>query len=390
MLLSYAVAAGWAHAADPAAPSEPAAPPVAPAPAVDIPALEARIAALEAALQQQQQAALLAEAEALAAAPTPAEPQSAARAAVNAFNPGITAFGDMVAQSGVIGGELAPGSTVYLRSLELQLRADVDPFAKADAVIAFEQEAPPLDGGPGEGFGAEPEEVYIDLVAMPGGFSARVGKFKIPFGLINRIHPHDLPWTDAPEALDLLGDEGYNDTGVSVSRLVSLGSSALTLTAAGLAGEPFDPDGERLNLAALARAELFTTVGRTDISLGASDLADAGGGQAVLGADLSVRWRASQHRSLFVMAEGFRGVGGGLGGYAAAQVQPKRNLYVGFREDFSEAGLKHSLYLSGYTSEFLRLRVGGGYDQSSGDLSALGQLTFVWGSHPVEPWWVNK
>lgn len=370
MLLPYALVAGLAHAEDPPAPVEQVAPPpVAQPHAQDTTLLEARIAALEAA---------------------PPPPPPTARAAVNAFNPGITAFGDLVGQLGVDEAGVMPGSTLYLRSLELQLRADVDPFAKADAVIAFEQEAPPLDGGPGEGFGAEPEEVYLELVAMPGGFSAKVGKFKVPFGLINRIHPHDLPWTDAPGALELVAEDGYNDTGLSVSRLVGLGPAALTLTVAGLAGEPFDPDGARANLGVLTRAELFARFGAVDLSLGASDIADVGGGQDVAGADLGLRWRGSSHRSFFVMAEGFRGLDGELGGYAALQVQPKRNLYLGFREDFGEDGLQHNLSLTGYTSEFLRVRLGGGYNQASGDLEALGQLTFVWGSHPVEPWWVNK
>lgn len=90
------------------------------------------------------------------------------------------------------------------------------------------------------------------------------------------------------------------------------------------------------------------------------------------------------------MAEGLRDVDGGLQGYASLQVQPRRNVYVGFREDLGEQGPRHNLYLTGYTSEFLRFRLGGGYAQETGELSALGQLTFVWGSHPVEPWWVNK
>lgn len=395
MFLSYALAAGLAQAAGPSAapPSaESPPPPVATPPAVDpkIAELETRLQSLEAALAAEQQAALLREAEALAAAPAPPEPQGAARAAVNAFNPGITAFGDLVGQLGVDDAGVMPGSTMFLRSLELELRADVDPFAKADAVIAFEQEAPDLAGGASEGFGAEPEEVYLELVSLPGRLSGRVGKFKAPFGIINRTHPHDLPWVDVPPAVEGLGEEGYNDTGISVARLFGLGPAALTLTAGAFSGEPFDPDGARANLGALGRAELFGDFGAVDASLGASAIADVGGDQTVAGADLSFRYRPNQRRSVFVLAEGFRGVDGGLGGYAAIQAQPARNLYVGFREDLLEDGLRHNLYLTGYTSEFLRFRLGGGYAQETGEINALGQLTFVWGSHPVEPWWVNK
>ena len=44
--------------------------------------------------------------------------------------------------------------------------------------------------------------------------------------------------------------------------------------------------------------------------------------------------------------------------------------------------------LSYYTSEFLRVRVAMFTD---GDQIRIdGQLTFVWGSHPIEPYWVNR
>jgi len=89
--------------------------------------LEAEVTELQAALEAQTQAALLAEAEALANTAPPAPPP----ASKNAFNPSITAFGDMIGTLGLDDGEVMPGSGPWLRSLELDLRADVDPFAKA-------------------------------------------------------------------------------------------------------------------------------------------------------------------------------------------------------------------------------------------------------------------
>jgi hypothetical protein len=403
VLLALAgLGASLAHAADPPVPA-PSPTSAAPAPTAPptpdanarIAELEARLAAIEAAQAAERDAAFMRDAEALAAPAGPPPQQASARASWNAMNPGITAFGDLVGQIGVSPDGVMPGSTVYLRSLELQLRADVDPFAKADAVIAFEQEAPPLDGGPSEGFGAEPEEVYLDLVALPWRLSARVGKFKAPFGIINRTHPHDLPWTDVPEALSLVGDEGYNDTGGTLAWLLPLGRTAVTFTAGAFAGEPFDPDGERAALAGLGRVEVFTNAGNVDVGLGGSVLQDFGTGDPVTGADLTFRWRPNQRNSVVVLAEGFRGKEGDLGGYAALQVQPSRSIYLGFREDVLPAAedtvdLKHSLFLTYYTSEFLRVRVGGGYAPASQQVDALAQLTFVWGSHPVEPWWVNR
>ncbi len=334
--------------------------------------------------------ALLREADTAAATPPP-PPQAPARAAVNALNPGLTAFGDLVGQLGASEAGIAPGSTIYLRSLELELRADVDPFAKASAVVAFEQEAPPLGGGPGEGFGAEPEEAYVDLVALPARLSMRAGKFKAPFGLANRTHPHDLPWTDVPPALALLGEEGFTEAGVSLGWILPLGPAALTVTGGAFSGEIFDVDNARANVATLGRAELFVGAPAVDVALGGSAVVDAAdeAGAVVAGGDITLRWRPTSRNSVVVIGEAIRGVDGDLAGYAALQVQPSRSVYLGFREDLGPE-IVHNLFVSYYTSEFMRLRVGGGYAPASSSAAALAQLTFVWGSHPVEPWWINR
>jgi hypothetical protein len=284
-----------------------------------------------------------------------------------------------------------PGSTMYLRSMELDISATVDPFAKATAVIAFEQEAPPFDGSaPAGDFGAGPEEAYIDLVALPWRLSARVGKFKQPFGLVNRTHPHDLPWADAPGAIGLLAEDGYNDTGGALSWVVPVGPLGITVTAAALAGDAFEEAGPDAAIAGLGRVEVFGGFGDVDVGLGGSAVRHFGREEQALGGDFSFRYRPSQRLSVVVLAELIQSMEGDLGGYGALQVQPVRSVYLGFREDVLPEGLKHSGYLSYYTSEFLRLRVGAGYTPAAAAGEALAQLTFVWGSHPTEPWWVNK
>ena len=379
-MLTALLAGGLAYAGDPPPPAPPPATPAPDPEAARIAELEARILALEEAARKAAEDQFLRDAEALAAPEGPPPPQAAATASYNAMNPGITAFGDLVGQVGVDKDGLMSGSTMYLRSLELEFRADVDPFAKADAVIAFEQEAPPLDGGPGEGFGAEPEEAYVELVSLPWHIAGKVGKFRVPFGLMNRTHPHDLPWVDAPE---LLGEEGYNDTGIVLSYVQPIGPLALTLNAGALAGEPFDEDNEKASVTGFGRAELFVGAGNVDIGLGGSALKSVD--DQVLGADFTLRWKPGQRASVVLIGEWVEGKA-----YAALQVQPGRNIYIGFREDLAEGELQHNLFVTYYTSEFLRLRVGGGYAPATGTVDMLGQLTFVWGSHPVEPWWVNR
>ena len=71
------------------------------------------------------------------------------------------------------------------------------------------------------------------------------------------------------------------------------------------------------------------------------------------------------------------------------QVQPTRPVYLGVRGDRLDGAFQVGGYASFYTSEFLRLRAGARVDQD-GLLVSDAQLTFVWGSHPVEPYWVTR
>ncbi|MBM4393418.1 MAG: hypothetical protein FJ090_20030 [Deltaproteobacteria bacterium] len=220
----------------------------------------------------------------------------------------------------------------------------------------------------------------------------RAGKFKMPFGIVNRTHPHDLPWTDVPPAIEVIGEEGLNDAGMSLGWILPLGPAALTLTGGAFGGASFDEANERANLSTLGRAEFFVGAGSVDVALGASALADVGDGASaapLAGADFTLKWRDGSRRSVVLVGEVFRGQDGELAGYGAVQLQPSRMIYVGFREDVGDE-LIHNIFVSYYTSEFLRVRLGGGYAPESGSGTGLAQLTFVWGSHPVEPWWVNR
>ncbi|HJN73012.1 MAG TPA: hypothetical protein QGF58_03660 [Myxococcota bacterium] len=152
------------------------------------------------------------------------EPPASSAPSPNAFNPRLTVFGDGLLSLAGDDADIDPRSGPWLRSLELDLRADVDPYAKAVAVIAFEQE-PPLEAVEEEGeegeeeeahaaFAGVPEEVYVDFVHLPGGLGLRTGQFKLPFGITNKMHPHDWPWPDPPEPFaGALGEEGVADIG---------------------------------------------------------------------------------------------------------------------------------------------------------------------------------
>jgi len=358
-------------------------------------ALQAEVQKLRTELEQLRMDQLLAEAEALA---TPPLQSQSAPLSLNAFNPRLTAFGDMLTSVGIDEGQVAPESGPWLRSLELDLRADVDPYAKAVAIFAVHQD-PPLGDAHSHGpepehaeeehspFHAVPEEVYVDFVSLPGGFSARAGAFRQAFGIANRAHPHDWPWPDAPAALvHALGPEGYADAGAQVTwRVPNPMGTGISFTGGAMDGSLFDPDRETAVPEWVGRAEWFHEVRSLDFAVGGSGTGL--GDQRVLGADAMIRLKLDGWRSVLFLGE-LIGDADDLGGYAAVQVQPTRPLYLGLRGDFSEGEPALGAYASYYTSEFLRLRAGSTIDEHR--IAAHAQLTFVWGSHPVEPYWVNR
>ncbi|HTM20006.1 MAG TPA: hypothetical protein VL172_05855, partial [Kofleriaceae bacterium] len=85
-----------------------------------------------------------------------------------------------------------------------------------------------------------------------------------------------------------------------------------------------------------------------------------------------------------------------------AQYQLTWHLYAGARYDYAEEATDDSIatqvlagYATYYTSEFLRFRAG--YEHRISDVpaedgvnSVLFEVNCVIGSHPTEPYWVNR
>lgn len=361
--------------------------------------------------------------------PAPAEPAPSfsgytdrAIQTLNAFNPRMTVFGDFVGRLSVSTAELEEDDRVALREIEIDLRADVDPYATAVLIAAFEEE------DPGE-FAVAVEEGYVTFETLPWNFKARVGRYLVPFGQLARLHTHDLPWTERPlPILDFLGEEGFGEHGIELTWLApgippSLG--ALTLGAhllngeneAILAGDDSDDP------AWLGRAEYFVDISpSTFLIFGSSYLfgfndEDRDQETHLLGADFVAKWFPDNTLSVVLQGEmfylerdvidvdGFRDEEYGLGAIGVVQVQPLQRWFLGLRYDYSnydeqvEDSEQYAIggYVSFYTTEFLRLRVGYEHRERSTtgggnpDLDTLlFQVTFVFGSHPVEPYWFNR
>jgi hypothetical protein len=350
-----------------------------------------------------------------AAGETPPTPQPAQSNPLNAFNPRLTVFGDLTFL-GVDGDLLGEdgndlGNRFSLRETEIDFRADVDPHAKGVLIVALAEETP------GE-YALEVEEGYVTLESLPWNLRAKAGRMRTPFGQVNRLHTHDLPQTDRPLVVrTFLGAEGDVATGVNLEFLVP------AIETPTLRFEAQVQNGENETILAGADAEGPAFVGRGSafFDLGSASFFELGssvllgrsepeGGQTTLsGIDAMWKWRpaGSSEQSLVVHSEFFwldREYQGEIiasaGAFGSATWQCCRNWYLGARGDWSELadhdrGYENawSLWASYYASEFLRVRLG--FQQTDGpgrpteNVGSL-QLTFVFGSHPVHPYWVNR
>ena len=157
----------------------------------------------------------------LATAQEAPAPASSGGQASNYFNPSISVIGNFLAVAGHNAVENLPNFS--LRESEVGLQATVDPYAKADFFVSF------ADGG------VEVEEGFITFTSLPADLLAKVGRVKVPFGRVNTMHPHVLPWPDEPlPNVNLLGgEEGWKGDGVVVARLLPIGDTFTELTLPG-------------------------------------------------------------------------------------------------------------------------------------------------------------
>ncbi len=355
-----------------------------------------------------------------------ADAQAAARARTQSpsvFNPGITVFGNFLGrwddQPVFLEDDPAEeriDDRFNLREVELDFRAAIDPWADGVLIVSHESEAP------GQ-FEATVEEGYVVLKKLPlvdrapWGLKLKVGRFRPEFGRFNYIHMHDLPQPSYPRALrNFLGDEGLIQDGVSGQFFLPLESEHQSLEATVQlldGGEaPFAGNLQGNDISTLGHLKWFQDLNdSSNLELGASAY-EGDSNHELFGLDATYKWKPlarGEWHSFLVSGELFASrvddpaLGDDpLGYYVFSQYQLDRNNYVGVRFDHAEELADASqtsdtlgAYWTYYTTEFLRFRLGLEHTQS--DLSeldglntALLELNFVFGSHPVEPYWVNR
>ena len=284
------------------------------------------------------------------------------------FNPDISVIGNFVGAAG--NNSIDPLPALRLQEAEASFQAVVDPYARADFFLAASPE------------GLEVEEGFVTFPTLPGGLLMKVGKMKAQFGKANTLHAHNLPWVDQPMPIKNLlgGDEGLNDSGISVSRLIM--NPVLFLEAT---GEIYNGNNavftanERSQLTYLGRLRGYRDVTEsTNLDIGTSfayghNDASLDSTTRVYGIDATLRYRPLQqalYKRAMLRTELFWSRreqpafdGTAFGAYVSGEYQLARRLFAGARYDFSDRAIdpsqrdkSGSFLVTFWPSEFNQIR----------------------------------
>ena len=106
----------------------------------------------------------------------------------------------------MLGAETAPGPRgLSLGESELVMSANVDDLFYGQFIVSM---APDNT--------VSVEEAYIQTLALPGGFTARAGRFLSGIGYLNSQHPHTWDFADAPLPYRALLANRFGDDGVQL------------------------------------------------------------------------------------------------------------------------------------------------------------------------------
>ena len=292
----------------------------------------------------------------------------AATASSKVFNPDMAVIGNFIGTTGENTVESAP--SLEMHEAEVTFQAVVDPYARADVFLSASPE------------GLEIEEGFLTLTSLPGGLLAKVGKMKEQFGKANTMHAHTLPWVDVPLVMKnfLGGEEGLNDSGVSVSKLLMNPLFFLEATGEVFQGNsgPFQTH-ERSDVSWLGRLRGYRDITEsTNLDVGFSftrghNDASPDFTTRLFGVDATFRYRPLRraiYRRFMARTElmwSNRGQETGdvdaFGMYASGDYQFARRWFGGVRFDYSEratdanmADKGPSVVLTYWPSEFSQIR----------------------------------
>lgn len=330
------------------------------------------------------------------------------------LNPEISITGD------VVGNYVKPGGEGHAfsgtpREFEFSFQAALDPFTRTKIFVTREEDFeiagfPEEEGEEEEAGGFEIEEGYMYWVGLPGGFGAKIGKFRQEIGLYNRWHTHALLDVERPlAAITFLGEDGLIQTGAAVTfPAFTVGPATQTATFEVTRGdnEALFLDGGQISY--LGRLQSFwNTSAGTYVQFGATGVWGQNDEEALtsklLGLDFSFRWTppgAALYRDLQFKSEWYfteREIAGvdftASGGYGQLNYKVARQWILGVRADYLDpiAGEPNVFQvapnLTFWQSEWVRLRLQYNYlkpSGASGNHTVLFQAVWAVGPHKHE------
>src|SRR4051812_3102905 len=346
-------------------------------------------------------------------ATAPAEPPPTLGSSVSnakVFNPDIAVIGDFLGAAGT--NDVNPTRAMEMHESEVAFQAVVDPYARADFFISFGQE------------GVNLEEGFITLTELPGGLLTRVGKMRAAFGKVNTLHNHILSWTDRPLVTQNLvgGEDGIDDAGVSVARLIPNPWFFLEATGQVFRGDSGDlyKSSKRSDLSYVGHLRGYHDISESsNIDLGFSYSSGHNDAAAnivnenplgdfktqLYGVDATFRWKPLQRslyhsfigRSEFIWSRRDQpnGLQASTGFYVSGDYQVGRRWYTGARLDRSDRATDSSLTDTGasfivtyWPSEFSQVRAQyrrTNYALAESANEILFQFQFSIGAHGAHP-----
>ena len=194
-------------------------------------------------------------------------------------------------------------------NLEINLNGYLNPYARADAVIAWEGDE-----------NAVIEEFYATILrGLPLNMNLRAGKYLLEFGRLNPIHTHAWSFIERPLVHEaFFGDEGLNDAALRTAFLLPTGNAYTELMAAVTRGHALlEEDALEGNDTTHINPGFF---GRLTTSFATSDIAEFALGTSVLssvhefdqeqlqtfllGIDAKYKAKGSRYSTLLIEAEG--------------------------------------------------------------------------------------
>lgn len=334
---------------------------------------------------------------------------------LQALNPEISmaadAYGQYILNDNNFTQETRSGA--LFRVAELQLQSTLDPFSMAKVILEFKPEE------------VEFAEAYVTWSRIFQNVSLTAGKFRQQFGIVNRWHAHALDQFKFPLALTtLLGDEGLNQTGISVEWLMPslvAHSNILTLQITNGQNDHLF-SGEAFSFPAiLAHLKNYYDLSQnTYLEFGLTGMAGKNNVRGfdqdslilesnrltkLAGLDLTILWEPAdkaQYKSFlwrsefyYVDKEQLEGENiKAFGGYTNFDYKFDRNWYTGIRFDYTQPFETENEnkyvyqfvpYLTWWQSEFVRLRLQYNYlkgkNFDADDQVMRFQITWAMGPH---------